>query len=100
MGDGRDGIFEPFFQPKAIAAAIRKLETVPQQRKWQHYFEEWGCLICGNKERGHFTLGMCTPCYHRTSQRLARILRRAAEDRPEHPPPRDLQDVARKALRK
>jgi hypothetical protein len=30
MGDNQDGIFEPFFQPKAIAAAIRKLETVPQ----------------------------------------------------------------------
>jgi len=41
MGDSQNGIFEPFFQAKAIMHAIRKLETIPQQRKWQYYFEEW-----------------------------------------------------------
>jgi len=42
MGDSQNGIFEPFFQAKAIIHAIRKLETIPQQRKWQYYyFEEW-----------------------------------------------------------
>ncbi len=76
MGDNQDGIFEPFFQAPAIAAAIRKLETVPQQRKWQRYFEEWGCMICAKQRRWVIsTLGMCAACFHRTRMRLQRILR-------------------------
>ncbi len=59
MGDSHDGIFEPFFQPQAIAAAIRKLETVPQRRKWQYYCAEWGCLICQSKERRHTSGSAC-----------------------------------------
>ena len=98
MGDSQNGIFEPFFQAKAIMHAIRKLETIPQQRKWHYYFEEWGCLICGSKDRKHEALGMCHECKSRTYQRLQHILRRASEDRPEQAPARDLQDVARKAL--
>ena len=100
MGNSQDGIFEPFFQAKAITHAIRKLETIPQQRKWHYYFEEWGCLICGSRKPGHRSLGMCSNCHHRTTIRLQRILRHASEDRPEQAPARDLQDVARKALRK
>jgi hypothetical protein len=96
MGDSQNGIFEPFFQAKAIAHAIRKLETIPQQRKWHYYFEEWGCLICGRKDLKHQSLGMCVNCHHRTGTRLQSILRRASDDRPE--PARDLQDVAREAL--
>jgi hypothetical protein len=98
MGDKTDGIFEPFFQTQAITSAIKKMETVIQQRKWHYYFEEWGCLICKSKEQGHKTLGMCPPCYSRTQKRLAIILRQAEEKRPATPV-RDLQDVARKALK-
>jgi hypothetical protein len=76
------------------------METVTQQRKWHNYFEEWGCLICGKKDLPHRTLGMCTACYHRTLRRLQDILRfTEGEERPDAPA-RDLQDVARKALRR
>ena len=85
MGDSQNGIFEPFFQAKAIMHAIRKLETIPQQRKWHYYFEEWGCLICGSKDRKHEALGMCQNV-RAEHQRLQRILRRASEDRPEQAP--------------
>jgi hypothetical protein len=99
MGDSQNGIFEPFFQARAIANAIRALETIPQRLKWHHYFEEWGCLACQSKTKGHLSLGMCAACYHKIFTRLAAILRRASDDRPEPPPARDLQDVARKALK-
>jgi hypothetical protein len=99
MGDSQDGIFEPFFQTQAIATAIRKLETVPQQRKWHYYFEEWGCMICQSKNERHRTLGMCGACYGRINGRLVDILRRASDERSEQRPARDLQEVARKALR-
>ena len=98
MGDSQDGIFEPFFQAKAIMHAIKKLETIPQQRKWHYYFEEWGCLICESKKERHHSLGMCGNVTNRTAMRLQRILRRASDDRPEPAPARDLQDVARAAL--
>jgi len=99
MGSSQHGIFEPFFQSKAIADAIRKLETVPQQRKWHIYFAEWGCLICGRQDRRYSGLGMCSACYRRTLSRLQDIVRRAEAERPEQAPLRDLQDVAREALR-
>jgi hypothetical protein len=98
MGGSRDGILQPFFQSNAIADAIRKLQTVPQQRKWHYYFEEWGCLICAKKDGQYTSLGMCKACYHRTLHRLQAILKRADAERPEPEPVRDLQDVARKAL--
>ena len=98
MGDSQDGIFEPFFQARAIMHAIKKLETIPQQRKWHYYFEEWGCLICGSQKQSHHSLGMCGSCHQRTAMRLQRILRRASDDKPEQAPARDLQDVARAAL--
>jgi hypothetical protein len=98
MGARTDGIFETFFQGQAIADAIRKLQTVPQQRKWHYYFEEWGCLICEKKDGRYTSLGMCSACYRRTLSRLQRLLKRAEAERPEPVPVRDLQDVARKAL--
>jgi hypothetical protein len=99
MGDSQAGIFEPFFRTNAIADAIRKLETVPQQRKWTYYFAEWGCLICAHKDVRHYTLGMCQACHARIYRRLVDVLRRASDERPERRPARDLQDVAREALR-
>jgi hypothetical protein len=91
--------FEPFFQAKAIMHAIRKLETIPQQRKWQYYFEEWDCLPCQSRKKGHHSLGMCAACHHKIFTGLAAILRRTSADRPEQRQARDLQDVARESLR-
>jgi hypothetical protein len=103
MGDKRDGIFQPFFQPKAVAAAIKKTETLIQQKKWHYYFEEWGCLICETKDRPHETLGMCRACHKRTSSRLTRILRFVeGEGRLDAPPftPDRLTELASGAVRK
>lgn len=68
-------VFEPFFQPQDISAAFRKQQTVPQQTKWTYYFEEWGCLVCGTKERSHASAGMCRTCHRRVAARLHAIIR-------------------------
>ena len=103
MGADKTGIFEPFFQPKVIADAIRKLQTVPHQRKWTKYFEEWGCLICEKNDRPHGSLGMCAACHQRTQQRLAAILRFTEKqewpDAPSFAPDR-LTELASGAVRK
>ena len=104
MGSG-DAIFEPFFRTKQIADEIKRLETVPMQRKWTRYFEEYGCLICESKEVPHRSLGMCANCHHRTAMRLARILGftegKLPMNRKWQPDgARDLQDVAKDALKR
>jgi hypothetical protein len=102
MMGGDAGLFEPFFQPKKIADEIRKLQTVPQQRKWQHYFLEFGCLICRKKNRAHTSNGMCSACRRRTDARLRAILRTTEKERPTSPPftPDRMTDLALSALAK
>ncbi len=102
MMDGDAGVFEPFFQRKAISAEIRKLQTVPQQRKWHNYFEEWGCLMCEKKNWPHRSNGMCQSCYGRTLARLQAILRLTEKERSDAPSfaPDRLTELASGAVRK
>jgi hypothetical protein len=79
---GSDAIFQPFFQRKDIADAIRRMQTVSEQQKWGHYFEKWGCLVCGTKDTIHGSVGMCENCHHLVFLRLQTILRK-------HAPPTD-----------
>ena len=103
MGGDKTGIFEPFFQTKAIAAELKKLQTVPHQRKWTKYFAEWGCLVCEKKDRPHMCLGMCQACYPKIAHRLQNILRLTEEEEQADAPPfvpDRLTDLARGAVRK
>jgi hypothetical protein len=101
MTGGEDSIFEPFFRAQAIAQAIKRQETVPQQNKWIYFFEDWGCMVCGRKNRQHSALGMCGTCYSRIAQRLKSSLRRAEADKPGAVQVvRDLTDLARASLRR
>lgn len=99
--DETDGVLEPFFQNKAITHAIKKISTVPQQRKWHGYFEQWGCLVCGKTDGQHVSQGMCGTCHHRTTMRLQRILRLTENERPDAPPfdPNRLAELARASVR-
>ena len=102
MGGDETGIFEPFFQRKAVADAIRRLQSVAQQHKWPSYFKKHGCLACWEKDLPYASNGMCSDCYHRTLSRLQAILRDAESERPDTPPPDldRLTTLARGALRK
>ena len=86
VGADFTGILEPFFQRKAIAHEIRKLQTLPQQRKWSNYFAEWGCLVCAKKDVPYQATGMCVACHQRTLRRLQTILRFTEKERPDSPP--------------
>ena len=103
MGGDKTGIFEPFFQTKAIAAELKKLQTVPHQRKWTKYFAEWGCLVCEKKDRPHMCLGMCQACYPKIAHRLQNILRLTEEEEQADAPsfvPGRLTELASGAVRK
>ena len=99
IGADFTGILEPFFQRKAIAREIRKLQTLPQQQKWSNYFAEWGCLVCAKKDVRYQANGMCQTCHQRTSLRLQTILRFTEKERPDSPPfAPDPTDLARAAV--
>ena len=102
MMGGDAGVFEPFFQPKKIADEIRKLQTVPQQRKWHDYYLEWGCLVCQKKNWPHTSNGMCQACHSRTLARLKTILRSTENERSDSSPftPDRLTELASGAVRK
>ena len=75
---GPDAIFQPFFATKRMMTEIRKLQSVPDQNKFIHYFERWGCMAgCGatKETTSSQSLGMCHRCYRVISSRLKTIVR-------------------------
>ena len=67
-------VFEPFFRSRQVAYELKRLQTVPEQRKWTVYFERYGCLLCETRKRIHGGNGMCNRCYLRTFQTLKQII--------------------------
>ena len=98
MGDSQNGIFEPFFQARAIMHAIKKIRNHPTTAQMALLLRGVGLSHLRKQEAETSSLGMCGSCHQRTAMRLQRILRRASDDKPEQAPARDLQDVARAAL--
>ena len=98
MATEAGALFEPFMQSKEVFEEFRKHQTVIEQRKWTYYFEEWGCLVCEQKDRRHQALGMCDACFSRTRSRMIATLRRANAARPIQEEPKDLEALAQEAL--
>jgi hypothetical protein len=67
-------VFEPFFRSRQIAYELKRLQTVPEQRKWSVRFERKGCLLCQTKEAIHVGCGMCQSCYQRMFAELSQIV--------------------------
>jgi hypothetical protein len=67
-------LFQPFFHAKKVSDQIRRLQTMPEQQKWNRYYERYGCLICNTHEVPHGSLGMCVNCHGRTAQRLKTVI--------------------------
>lgn len=66
---------EPWFRSKKVAHEIRRRQRVIEQRKWTYFFEDWGCLVCGTRDKPHVSNGMCSSCLNRTVSRLKSIIR-------------------------
>ena len=70
-----DGFMQPFFQSRRVYQELKRLQSVPEQRKWAVYFSRYGCLFCKSKKRPHSSCGMCHPCKLRVAQRLGAIVK-------------------------
>jgi len=76
-------IFEPFFRSRQVAHEIRRLQTVPERKKWAIFFERHGCLACHKHDQSHASNGFCTTCHLRVFQQLKKIVTELMQERPE-----------------
>jgi hypothetical protein len=67
---------QPFFGTAEVSYEIKRSQTVHEQSKFSFYFQDWGCMICGSREAGHCSCGMCQRCYRRVRMRLAASMRK------------------------
>jgi hypothetical protein len=97
-GTSDDSIFEPFFQPRAIAQKMRQQQNVSQQQKWTLYYEKFGCLRSQTKAITHNAAGMCQHCHQQTLQRLKVCIRELDAERPMAIPTLDRTELAQRAI--
>ncbi len=92
----KDGILvEPWFRARRVAEEIRRLQIVPERKKWAAYYEKWNCLRCDTNSRPHASHGMCLRCTVQIVQRLKEIVRELRGEK-EHPVPRVCEDCGRR----
>ncbi len=94
-----DLLFQPFLQSKRVADELRRLQTVPELRKWSVYYVRHGCLVCRTKRGIYACCGMCRNCATRTRNRLkacVKLVRKHGQGWKNECT--DLEDVARRAL--
>jgi len=81
LADRDELIFEPWFRTRQVAHEIRRLQAVPERKKWALYFERHGCLVCESRDRSHSSKGLCQPCHARVFIRLKTILSELMNER-------------------
>src|ERR1700683_5445723 len=92
-------ILQPFMQTRRVTNEIRKNQNVIETLKWGYYLQDWGCLVCGRKDAGHASLGMCPECYRRVVNRMTSTIRRATTNRPpDDGQVYDLREIAQQSL--
>jgi hypothetical protein len=60
---------QPWFLPQNVAISIRAVLPPWYFHKMRIYFDDWGCLVCGEGSM-YGSNGMCTRCVQRIEKRL------------------------------
>ncbi len=68
-----DASWQPFFQARLIAQEFKRIQSLPEQRKWRVYFDNYGCLHCHKKNALYGSCGHCKQCRMKVGQRLDAI---------------------------
>jgi hypothetical protein len=68
-------LFQPWFLPPKVAFAIHAIVPRDYWNKMRNFFDDYGCLICGNEFEYHSN-GMCKNCYDKTRKKLAQSVKR------------------------
>ena len=67
-------LLESDLREKLVAQQIRRLQTIPQQKKWPRYYDRFGCRECHRKTRPHGSSGYCHPCLVKITNRLKQVV--------------------------
>jgi ribosomal protein L40E len=77
VGSPEDEFFlQPWFISKAEYAAIRRSVSPTQILKMRYYFDDYGCIRCGDRNAIYGSNGLCRKCSIVIRARLALALKR------------------------
>ena len=68
-------LLQPWFLTPRNANAIRALIPVDYRRKMRYFFDDYGCMICG-EETLHQSNGMCEICVRRVRTQIKQSIKR------------------------
>ena len=71
-----DVFMQPWFIPKPIYLAIRRLLPNIHLMKMRHYFDDYGCLRCGESDVIYGSAGLCYACNVIVRCRILRSLKK------------------------
>jgi hypothetical protein len=75
-----DFVFEPFFRSRQVAYELKRLQTVPERKKWGIFFERHGCLSCHKQDQPHASSGLCNVCHSHVFRKLKQIVSELMQD--------------------
>lgn len=67
---------QPWFLPKQTYLAMRRLLPSSQLSKMRYYFQDYGCLKCGNRHALYASNGLCKRCGIVVRARIVLALKR------------------------
>ncbi len=77
VGSPEDELFlQPWFLSKPIYEAVRRLLPPSQMLKMRYYFEDYGCLKCGDLKALYGSNGLCRRCSIMVRARVVLALKR------------------------
>ena len=80
VGSPEDELFlQPWFLSRPVYEAIRRLLPPSQILKMRYYFDDYGCLKCGDLKALYGTNGLCRGCSIIVRARVALALKRRFE---------------------
>jgi hypothetical protein len=85
-------MLQPWFLPRHVSVAIRRLLPDESTRKMRHFFDDYGCLRCDRKDIPYGSNGMCYKCFDMVRRKLKWSMKRhfkATADAKNTPSPRD-----------
>jgi hypothetical protein len=63
VGSSNDELFlQPWFVSQSLSHTLRRLLPSSQLLKMRYYFEDYGCLRCGGRNKLYASNGMCKEC--------------------------------------
>ena len=102
-----DEVFlQPWFVPKNVYSAIRRLLPSVHLSKMRYYFDDYGCLRCGQRNGMYGSNGLCERCTCLVRFRVVQALRKrlkqvgVTSDSPDAVEIEDRTETAKRLLRK